>query len=351
MSVDLVEANDFSFVNGFFEAEYVTNSPRLILDSFIAVPSIFHDGERQLVEMDNEIMKGELFYKEQEPGLWGFLGCYQFKASVNFKSVNIPDIPSNYYTLAFEDVEGDNGRNVVLIDGVPYSKNSWVLYKPKTRSIRSHFQKSIERSLGIFFSEDWILEYLNKNSNSSSSILEQFIDSKSKIFVWPDNGLRLNDLLNISIASTNFLEADKLVQLSKYETKLEHVIQLFQNQVREQASSINFFATSDRNRGSVLRAKDILEQAINKSFPGVTQIAHIVGVSPTRLKSDFKKVFGQTLFNYFRRIQMQAVLQLIQKQNYTVKELATLFEFSNPAKLSACFEKHIGTKLTTSKND
>lgn len=87
------------------------------------------------------------------------------------------------------------------------------------------------------------------------------------------------------------------------------------------------------------------------SFPGIEAIAEKIAVSPTKLKSDFKTLHNQTLYQYYSYHQMQFANILIAKNQLAIKEVAKILGYSNAGKFSAAFKKHFGIEPSNARKE
>lgn len=83
----------------------------------------------------------------------------------------------------------------------------------------------------------------------------------------------------------------------------------------------------------------LLNDNLLNSFVGIEKIAKKIGVSPTKLKADFRSMHNKSIYQYFSSQQMQAAHQLLSKNKHNVKEAAILLGYENTSKFSARFKK------------
>lgn len=74
------------------------------------------------------------------------------------------------------------------------------------------------------------------------------------------------------------------------------------------------------------------------SFPGIEQLAASVGISPTKLKNDFKAVHGTSIFQYYRSNQLDMAYTVLKNKSLKIKQIANLFGYENASKFSAAFK-------------
>lgn len=74
----------------------------------------------------------------------------------------------------------------------------------------------------------------------------------------------------------------------------------------------------------------------------ISMLADHFKLSPTTLKTSFKKVTGQSLMDYFMNIKIKKAKSLIRSGEYTLSQISDLLEFSSPTYFSSAFKKITG---------
>lgn len=329
---------NFDYVKGFFEVPYVSNSPQAMLESIISRPFVKHDSLNKKVEAENELMKGSFYYQELEEGLWFIYSDFTYKENINFKRIDLPGSPANYYMLALEIVEGEENSKPILINGIPYSNISWLLYKPKISSVRTHFKGTKERSFAVFFNQQWLDNTLAKDKTFRQSSLSHFFVNRVNYLIWPDDKHRSSKVYQTIYPLVGNSKKD-VPQLKK---EVRNLILYFINRYEKDAGHLNLFSIPDSDRIKIIKAQDVLIQSLNQPFMGIENLAKNVSMSPTKLKNNFKLAFGETVFHYFRKKQMEEASKRLKQKGGAIKEIAASFHFSNASKFTAAFKKHMG---------
>lgn len=83
--------------------------------------------------------------------------------------------------------------------------------------------------------------------------------------------------------------------------------------------------------------KDVFEPA-----PTISQLARMVSISESKLKKDFKLIYGLPVYEYFQKVRMQAAKDKLLAGNYTVKEIAMELGYSNLSNFTIAFKKEFG---------
>ncbi len=99
---------------------------------------------------------------------------------------------------------------------------------------------------------------------------------------------------------------------------------------------------SEKDKGLVFKAQHILEKSIFEKFPTIELLAKNVGVSETKLKADFKKIHGTTIFQFYSMKQMLYAKEILKRDDISIKEIAITLGYANPGKFSQAFKKFHG---------
>jgi AraC-like DNA-binding protein len=76
-------------------------------------------------------------------------------------------------------------------------------------------------------------------------------------------------------------------------------------------------------------------------FPGIEKLSRISAMSPTSLKTKFKKYYGDTLFGYYQKNKLEHARKLLDSK-IPVKVVATEIGYSNPSHFTLAFKKEYG---------
>ena len=74
-------------------------------------------------------------------------------------------------------------------------------------------------------------------------------------------------------------------------------------------------------------------------FLGIEVIAKKLNISPSKLKKDFKLVYGTSILQYNIDKKMELALQLILNSNMLIKNISNEIGYDSSSKFSAAFKK------------
>jgi AraC-like DNA-binding protein len=95
---------------------------------------------------------------------------------------------------------------------------------------------------------------------------------------------------------------------------------------------------NDRLR--LLKIETYLCENLEKRFDGIDALADRFSLSPTKMKNDFKRMYGKTIFQFFQEKQMLLAKEIIENGDVRIKELAYKFGYENAGKFSLAYKKH-----------
>lgn len=109
----------------------------------------------------------------------------------------------------------------------------------------------------------------------------------------------------------------------------------------------NTFVFNSMNKGDIEKIMHI-EKLILKDFskpPVLSELAIAIGMSETKMKALFKKIFGDSIYNYYSSARMiEAASMLKNNRDMPVSEVGYSLGFSNLSHFSKMFKRYIGMK-------
>ncbi len=243
---------------------------------------------------------------------------------LSIEEISIPGKPENELSLSLNGAPADKINSSVSITDAEYGK---LVTYPKERVIRSLIVRVQKSSLGnlIHDFDAGAIGAILQSANRVSSIS------------WPITfkyRLLINDFL-AEIVQHPFRE---LFTIRNISILVEYLLQQF------------FVMDKLANEGNYLSLQDTVnlskvEQHLclhyKKEFPGIEKLSRISAMSPTSLKTKFKKYYGETLFGYYQKNKLEHARKLLDNK-VPVKVVATEIGYSNPSHFTLAFKKEYG---------
>lgn len=328
----------FSYKDGFWEFPCLYNSPDAMVATLAKMPFNKHDSKSQTITTNSPFLQGVLHYQEIETGLWIQIIDASFKANVAFKLI-YDDNPMDYYSAGYYVNKQDLVSVSPTMNGIKYYNKTFTFNKPGV-SIDACYPKGTDSIfICIYFDKNWFDKNILTNQDIVSSNLRVFLKEEQPTIVWPD----------LIVDETNLYEKIFEIIQVKGEKGTSNVLQLKINTIDlifnlfKKIANIDLLqnqnSLSNFDRKYILKAEKILIENLQTNFPGIENIANEIGVSPTKLKQNFKQFFGQTLFDFYQEKQMQLAKISLLKSEIKIKELASNLGYENASKFAKTFKK------------
>lgn len=330
----------FTYNDGFYELPYIANSPELIVASFSYMPFIKHDVKRKFFAINNMFLKGAGHYQKLEEGLWLILADFEVKKNLSFKLHYEPGIEAIYHSLS---LYLNKDSRCVKFPKVNYDvesqDRSLFLVKAGAQALNSHFKGQKSIFINIYFTNEWLYQNIAKLGVMQNPILADFFNSSSE-YLFVSNFLESKKEVYLKLVNS-ILDKDEsgVSDLLLLKSRLLELLSSFINELNQGSLKSATITLPERDRRRVVKAEYLLNEAIFKQFPSISQLASQVGTSETKLKADFKSTYGCTLYHYFVRKQMAYAKQMIQSQQLPIKEVASKLGYAHPGKFSEAFKK------------
>jgi len=92
----------------------------------------------------------------------------------------------------------------------------------------------------------------------------------------------------------------------------------------------------------LIKVESLLVKDFSGTPPTITALSKIATMSPTKLKKDFKSMYGLPIYEYYQKNRMIRAKALLLEGNYAVKEVGMMVGYSNLGHFAASFKKEFG---------
>lgn len=244
--------------------------------------------------------------------------------------------PCDYYFLTHFRYNAKVGINTV--NDVVLPKFGWSLYRPGSE-ISSYFNAG---DAGVFvnivFTKAWATQNIALDHLQEANTLKDFFVTQKSYIVWddivPKAAAMTNDLLQSLKQNTD----GNANHLSLTMQCLAFMLGFLSGASQIELNIVTDIKETDRRHLST--AEKIIVNNLTTVFPGIDDIAQKVHMSPTKLKTLFKTVYGKTIFQYYQEKQMLLALELLQVQKRSVKDVAAILGYENQSNFTLAFKKY-----------
>ncbi len=334
-----------TYREGFFRVSNLANSPFTIIETCDNMPFCKHVRNKKLVTSSTLFFDLQLYYTEIEEGLWVLVSDLKFKKNVAIKNIYDEGLPINYNFINLYYNNKTVKNKSMLVNGMVLFDKTWSVFKAGNAKDVFHFKDAHENNITVYFTNEWLEKQKNSKSYFMNSNIAQFFNSANTYFFIPDKDLSSNTLyqkfLNFAIQNGDYSKNKEVKDLTL------NFFKQFIDNCKFEINSTQYFKIQDKDRKKIQKTEKYLIDNILKSFPGIENIAKEVGVSPTKLKADFKVVHNQSIYHYYRYHQMNLAHKLISNNAKTIKEVANVLGYENASKFAAVFKEQFGVQTSS----
>lgn len=336
-----IKENLFKAHEGFHELPYLSNNPRLIVDSFASLAIATHNKTAQILFSDNTYFRGEQHYFELEEGFWLLASDFNFRKNMVCRAVYDHAIPSDYYFLSFAVFEYQYHVNNEFTEFTSLLSTTCTFYKPGTGVDTFFYENTHGKVFNLGFTRKWLQKFLIFRNKAEASTVENFLDENTGFINWldivPDAERLVKELWDYFTA-----EKDKEAKNTYLGNKVKSIVNNFFTSQLFLKRVVSYPKLMNPDYSIVARAEKLILMHLRTPFLGVETISKSVHVCPTKLKTVFKSVFGFSMLQYHKEKNMLLALQLIKKSDLHIRNIAQLAGYETASKFTAAFKKRFG---------
>lgn len=290
------------------------------------------DFKEYVVEVNNESEYGTL----REFNLNGLLLTLRDLKTTDCDIVVSHDFP--LFKLQFE-IEGsslytpfDTSEESVYIPGGHYN----LFYLPVvngTLSYKTNNRKTVE----ILFTENHIKKIIGIDFKESLSDFGKALNEKKSFLMWNKSKHITTELQNRiqEIINCNYSGSLKKAYL---ETKINELLIILLAKTSETNYQNIQVKLPKNDYQNILKVERFITKNLNTTLC-IPDLALIAGMNTSKLKQEFKIVFGTTIFKHITKLRMEMAKKLILESSYTVAEAATEVGYKHPHHFTVAFKK------------
>lgn len=193
------------------------------------------------------------------------------------------------------------------------------------------------RSVKFYFQKDHLYSLLSKNAVEKllNQIFPTVIKNNMQLPIATEYRVMLDDLWFEKInqpLKLNFFQNRVLLLLEKYICKLYEIKDLHVTKMKR----------TDDETLRLMKVESLLVKDFSVDPPKIKDLSRISAMSPTKLKSDFKQLYGFPIYQYFQKNRMLKAKSLLVMGKYTIKEVGIKVGYTNLSHFASAFKKEFG---------
>lgn len=246
-----------------------------------------------------------------------------------------------YFSLQFNEYINTNGEKA----GNSLNKNKFGDQLPSAVRLTHTFQteeyhlpKGVRlQTVRFFFNKSHLTMLLGKEAMEEMLGVHfpKIISNDNLDPIATDYRVTLNELLHNTADQPlrlNFLQNRVLLLLEKF------IINLHQKKDANEGR----LKRSDEETLRLMKVEALLVQNFSVPPPTIDELARIAAMSPTKLKNDFKTLYGLPIYVYYQKNRMLKARQLLLLGKYSIKEVGIMVGYTNLSHFATTFKKEFG---------
>ncbi|HTH31669.1 MAG TPA: helix-turn-helix transcriptional regulator [Lacibacter sp.] len=290
-----------------------------------------------VLHMPPDIADGYFRVVELPNGLQALLSDLHYHVDITFKREKSEEY---FCILHFNDAE--------LSDSLHFLYNGKQIFDKGTRRAGVTLSSSANdmsftvkgntkaKSLNILLPGRWINDNLNRYNELQ--VLSRY-NAMRNTLVHPEPFDAQNRILFDEVFQTG--EANPLHSMivkNRIMLLLEHFLsKIYRKMQEEPTQPPRKIKASDM--GKLMEIESLLVRDFGQPPPTIALLAEKSGMSVSKLKSAFKRVYGTGIYEYYQKNRMQKAKSMLLTGQYNVKEVGTQLGYSNLSNFSLAFKK------------
>ncbi|MGZ9674767.1 helix-turn-helix transcriptional regulator [Flavobacterium sp. GNP001] len=333
-----IKPNFKFYQDGFFEFPFVANTPELFIESTIKSPGSKHFASEQLVVRNNPFIKGTMRYRKIDDGLWLTITDIEFKHDSVIKSVYAPDVPSDHYSITFSVFESEVKLNNMFINKMPFQNKFWAFKKPGV-DVGACFYKGSKCLFYIYYvSPSWIQDHIPLDQLDRNIPFKKFLDSDKGFISYQDIVPNAEELSQDILETFKIFNSDALNKTILKSQSLSLLTSFFKHVFLDNRSD-DYQGKGSVDYKKIAKCELLITTNLSKPFIGIDALSEKLRISKSKLKTDFKSVYGSSILQYNIDKRMELALQMLQNTNMQIKQIALAVGYDSPSKFSAAFRR------------
>lgn len=287
----------------------------------LQLPADIGDGFMKLIELPN--------------GLQGLVSDYTVKQDL---LLNRTKIAEDYYTLRFDEVnmpeteKSENGQ--LLPPGIRPVRSAVFLGSTKFDWMFLSTNGTRVRGVNILFSKQWLEQFVEVES--VGDMIKKYLSLKMSAFNYEPMDMEYKRILG-EILQTG---VDSSFETLVIQNRVMLLLERFFTRIYYKMSNMHFdVKVSNEDIARLSEIQKELVKDFSSEPPGIVKLAKMAAMSPSKLKSSFKEIYGLPVYQYYQKHRMNKAKAMLISKKYSVREVGIEVGYSNLSNFAKAFKK------------
>lgn len=277
-----------------------------------------------------ELGEGYMRLVKLPNGLQAIISDYILKEDILLQRKKVKE---DFFTLRFDEADIKNveqqdtstqntAKSAVFLMS---TKFDWLFFTPKNTRIKG---------INIVFSREWLDNFLG--IERVGDILKKYLSLKTSSFNYEALDTEYKRIMAEAMNSNE----DQIFELLIIQNRIMLLMERFFTRIYKKMSDSSFDMKVSNDD---LQRLMLVEGELLKDFsvvpPGIPKLARMAAMSPSKLKTSFRDVYGLPIYQYFQKHRMNKAKAMLLSQKYNVREVGIDVGFSNLSNFAKAFKK------------
>jgi AraC-like DNA-binding protein len=277
-----------------------------------------------VLSIDPSIGNGYIKLVKLPNGLQCLISDYSFKEDILFQRKKSEQ---DFYTLRFDEVINTNtpeaaSRSAVFLASTRFD---WLFLYTNGTNVKN---------VNIHFSKEWLENFLG--IEEVGEVIKKYLSLKMSAFNYEPMDAEYKRVLSELIGAENSKSFENLIIQNRTMLLLERFFTRIYKKMNDQHFDMKV------SNDDILRLQKV-EHELLKDFssppPGISKLAKMAAMSPSKLKNTFKEIYGLPIYQYFQKHRMNKAKAMLLSNKYNVKEVGMEVGYSNLSNFAKAFKK------------
>lgn len=277
------------------------------------------------MQLNTALGNGFFKYVKLPNGLQCLISDYTLNQDILFQRTKIEQ---DFYTLRFDEILSPNNN------GITVNKSAVFLASTRFDMIGLQTKGTVVKSVNIIFSKEWIEQFLGLEE--AGNMIKKYLSLKMSSFNYEPMDAEYKRILNEILQAENDRNFEKFIIHNRMLLLMERFFTRIYKKMNDQHFEIKM-SNDDISR------LQLVEQELVKDFtvppPGISKLARMAAMSPSKLKNSFKEIYGLPIYQYFQKHRMNKAKAMLLSNKYSVKEVGMEVGYSNLSNFAKAFKK------------
>ncbi len=211
-----------------------------------------------------------------------------------------------------------------------------LFYLPEVDGVLN-YKTNYRKTLEIVFTEKYIKKIIGENFKQDLKNFGNAIKNREPFLMWKQSK-------PISIELQQYVDAilnckyDGNLKKAYLETKINELLIILLAKTNTNAQEVNI---PKKDYPNILNVEKHIKNNLKTPLT-IADLGIIAGMNTTKLKQEFKIVFGTTIFKYITKLRMEKAKDLILNEGYTIAEATYKVGYKQPQHFTVAFKKLYG---------